>query len=308
MNPTATLSFCALGLLLSACATPTVKKELDTGSPGDDTADSGDTGTGQALTLDNCTTTIAEGVPQFYTDFFLCSDISVDGARVVIHTHDLPPHPSAYYPTTDPNYEPWDDRGGEYHQNPNTLSTQDTFVWVPLEPVAKGITVTPEMVDGFATTSDDEYHGGALGVGIDSVVLFAGFAAPNDDISQEQYTFDTWEGHPQESGAYHHHSPNPGALSVMVQKGYATTNVPGSAENELYGIACDGTVLLGCTELDGSAPDETDFDGQNGHVGNIVGPDGTVYFEGRYHTHLCPGLYNDAYMAEIQYYDACETR
>ncbi len=280
-----------------------------TGSDSGDSAttDSGDTAA-TALTLANCATTVASDVPKFYQDFFRCADIAIDGDSVMIHTHDLPPHPSSYYPTTDPNWEAWDDRGGDYHQNPNTLSTQDSYVWVPLSPVAKGITVTSDMVDGFATTSTEEYNGGALGVGLDSVLLFAGFAAPNDDISQEQYTFDTWDGHPQETGVYHHHSPNPGALSVLVAEGLATTNVPGNAEIELYGIACDGTVILGCTELDGSTPDEGDFDGQNGHVADIVGPDATVYFTGRYHQHVCPGKYNDAYFAEIQYYTTCETR
>lgn len=298
-------------LLLAACGTKTV----DDSAVGDsaDSADSGDSGDSgdAALTLQSCTTTIADDVPQFYKDFFRCAEIAIDGDRVAIHTHDLPPHPSAYYPTTDPNYEPWDDRGGAYHQNPNTLSTQDNFVWVPLDPVAKGITVTSDMVDGFATTSDDEYHGGALGVAPDSVLMFAGFAAPDDDIAQEEYTFDTWSGHPQETGAYHHHGANPAALAVMVDLGLATTTTPGAAEVELYGIACDGTVILGCTELDGSTPDASELDGQNGHVGDIVGPaalGGVTYFTGRYHQHVCTGVYTDPYFAEIQYYDACESR
>ena len=105
---------------------------------------------------------------------------------------------------------------------------------------------------------------------------------------------------------YHDHSPNPGQLAVMVYNGYATTNVAGSAEIELYGIMCDGTVVLGCTELDGSTPSSADFDAQNGHLGDIVGADGTVYFTGRYHTHVCPGQFADAYFPEIQYYQACE--
>ncbi len=292
-----------LPLVLLACSAPTdTTGAFDTQPP----EDSGDTGGAPELTLENCPTSATDDVPGFYTTFFRCSEIGVDVDAVEFHTHNLPPHRSAYYPEGDPNWEAWDDRGGAYTQNPNTIATQDTLLWVPNEPVAKGITVTTALVDGIGGTSPEEYRGGPAGMGLDGVVLFSGAAGPQDDIAQEQYTFDTWDGHPQEQGVYHHHSPNPADLAVLVYNGFSTTDVAGSAEIELYGIACDGTVILGCTELDGSQPDSSDFDAQNGHVRDIVGPDGAVYFSGRYHTHVCPGLYSDAFFPEIQYYDRCD--
>jgi len=39
---------------------------------------------------------------------------------------------------------------------------------------------------------------------------------------------------------------------------------------------CVGTVVLGCTELDGSEPAAADFDAQGGHEHDLAGADGTV--------------------------------
>jgi hypothetical protein len=256
-----------------------------------------------ARTLENCETSIADEVPLFYQDFYRCADIALAGDEIAITTIDLPPHASPYYPPDDPNWVAFDERGGTHFQNPNEIAEQSMTVTVPVEPVAKGITVTAELVDLTAGTSDDEYPGGN-GVQIDGTLLFAAMAAPGDDITEEEYTFDTWEGHPQNTGIYHHHGPNPAGLAALVALGFATTDTPGEAELEVYGIMCDGTVILGCTEMDGSAPAGT-FDAQGGHVHDLVGEDGTTYFSDRYHTHMCEPLTGHGYTPEIQYYEGC---
>jgi hypothetical protein len=89
---------------------------------------------------------------------------------------------------------------------------------------------------------------------------------------------------------YHYHSAAPGPLDLV------------GAGGELYGILCDGTLVLGCTELDGTAVAEGDFDAQSGHVHDIVDEGGTTHFSDRYHTHLCDGNPSE-YVPEIQYYD-----
>lgn len=260
---------------------------------------------GEARTLQNCETSVSTDVPAFFQELYLCADISLAGDSVTVSTTDLPPHPSPYYPTTDPNWEEWDDRGGDWHQNPNTISEQAKTFTIPVEPTAKGIMITADMVDLSAGTSDDEYPGG-VGLALDGTLIFAAMAAPGDDITEEKYTFDTWEGHPEMTGTYHHHSATPGPLAVLVEVGWATTDVPGSAEIEVYGVMCDGTVMMGCTELDGSAPDDSDLDAQAGHVHDLVAADGTTYFAERYHTHVCDGAYGHDYSPEIQYYEGCE--
>ena len=71
---------------------------------------------------------------------------------------------------------------------------------------------------------------------------------------------------------------------------------------------CDGTLILGCTELDGSDPFSSDFDAQNGHLQDIK--DGTnVFPPNRYHTHICTDTYTDhKFTPEIQYYDECNEK
>jgi hypothetical protein len=70
---------------------------------------------------------------------------------------------------------------------------------------------------------------------------------------------------------------------------------------EIYGIMCDGTVVLGCTEADGTAP-AGDLDAQGGHV-HDVGDGTTTWFTARYHTHVCES--GRRFTPEIRYYEAC---
>ncbi len=288
-------------LMMLALACTTAEDSAD----GDDVTHDGVDDEG-LRTLDSCAESFAADVPAFYSTYFRCIDISMDGDEVVLGTNDLPPHKSSYYPESDPNWEAWDDRGGEYTQNPNSIATQGFVIRIPAAPVAKGITITDALVDLTMMTSDEEYSAGTIGVGLDGVSLYNATAGPGDDIRDEKYGFDMWEAHPSPDSAYHHHSPNPGALAVLVAAGFATTSVPGTAEVELFGINCDGTVVLGCTELDGSDVAAGELDAQGGHLGDLRDADGTTHFEGRYHTHMCAAIDVDAFTPEIQYYDSCE--
>ena len=274
------------------------------------TGTSGGTGGGSSAerTLDNCGTTIAADVPDFYKKYFRCVDISMSSGDVVIKTVDLPPHKSAYYAESDPNWVAFDTQGGTHFHNPNQLSKQSFTMQIASSPVDKGLTITKAMVDGQGGTSFDEYHPkptGTPGVSLDGVAMFHGVAAPGDDLAKQAFSFDPYEWHPEMSCAYHYHGDSPGPLEVLLAAGLVKSAKPGSAEVELYGIMCDGTLLLGCTELDGSAADPSGFDAQNGHVHDIT--DGaTMHFKARYHTHVCPGkLGGDAFSPEIQYYVKC---
>ena len=257
--------------------------------------DSGSAASGER-TLDTCETSIDASVPAPYATLFRCVTMTATSTDLVITTRGLPPHRSYYYGASSPNYEAWDARGGAYHANPNTLSEHDATFTIPLDPVSRGLTITAGLVDGVVNTSGSEYHGGSVGVALDSTLLFDALAAPGDDISQEQYTFDEWNAHPAPSGEYHYHEGSPGPLAVLARTG--TTGV------EAYGLMCDGTVVLGCTELDGSTPDQSDLDAQNGHTGTV----GTL--TARYHVHLCPSwtAHPRPYTPEIQAYSTCNVR
>ena len=146
---------------------------------------------------------------------------------------------------------------------------------------------------------------GAAGVALDSVVMFNPLAAPGDDIEDEKYTFDNYNGHPAGT-TYHYHTNTPGPLEVLKRMGLTTSTTPGSAAMEVFGVMCDGTLIMGCTEADGSAPDSAGFDAQNGHVHDIKDKSGAVLLAGRYHTHVCPTQFkNHRFTPEIQYYDSC---
>lgn len=74
---------------------------------------------------------------------------------------------------------------------------------------------------------------------------------------------------------------------------------------ELYGVMCDGALVMGCKELDGADPNKTDFDAQNGHTHDVTARD--VSLPGRYHVRICPN-WSDApraYTPEVQVYDRC---
>jgi hypothetical protein len=257
-------------------------------------------------TVDTCATQVAAGAPAFYARFFRCVTITTTATGVAIATQDLPPHPSNYWSTDDPDHVAFDtSRGAAYHANPNLIAAQTIAIAVPTTPAAGGGAVQDAEVDLMAHTSGREYALGPIGVALDGTALYAGFAAPGDDLAAEAYTFDDFDGHPDQRGAYHYHSATPGPLEALRAEGVITHATPGAAEVELYGVLCDGTIVLGCTELDGGAPVGA-LDAQGGHVGDVEDAAGTMYFAARYHVHVCTSAAKGhLYTPEVHYYAAC---
>ncbi len=256
----------------------------------------------------SCETNIADDVPEFYRTYFKCVTVTKTGDSVTVATDALPPHASYYYGTGNSNFSMFDtSRGQSYKPNPNTLSKKPFAIRVPNTPVAKGLIINAALVDGVVASSTEEFGLGPAGVALDSVALFNPLARPGDDIENEKYTFDEFNAHPTPNGTYHYHSASRGPLDVLVAAGIATSAIPGSASVELFGIMCDGTVVLGCTELDGApAPRSRDLDAQAGHVGDLKDAHGTTHFAARYHTHVCPSREDSyRYTPEIQYYKIC---
>lgn len=302
-----------LSLLAMACTAGTDKEDPDT----DDTevvdtvdtvvidtdVDDTDVVDDSIVTVANCETDIAAGASAFFANYFLCVDVAASGADMTITTDGLPPHQSPYYETTDPNYVAFDTRGGTHNQNPNTLAAGNTSLTIPSSPVAKGITIDTSIVDNEMGTSDEEYSGGPVGVALNGVVIFAAMAAPPDVLADEAFTFDLYEGHPAGTN-YHYHFNTPGPLEVLENKGLTTSTVPGEGDIEAYGVMCDGTVVMGCTEFDGSAPSDADFDAQNGHLHDMNDGAGTTILSNRYHTHVCLSEWPDyPFFPEIAYYE-----
>lgn len=257
-------------------------------------------------TYESCTTQIADDVPAFYKTYFRCVNISMSNGAVVISSDGLPPHKSYYYGSAHALYAAFDfSRGADYHPNPNTLKEQSLSITVPASPKARGLSIDSALVDGNVGGSN-EYKMGAAGIALDGVALFNPLAAPGDDIEDEKYTFDDYNAHPTNDGTYHYHTVTKGPLELLSYLGLASSDTPGKADIEVYGVMCDGTVLLGCKELDGSAVSAGDLDAQNGHVHDIKDKAGTVHFAGRYHAHVCETIGSHKFTPEIQYYDSCK--
>ncbi len=260
----------------------------------------------EQITLENCTGTISDNAPEFYKQYFSCVDVSVSGSSTVISSDNIPPYQSWYFTENHPNYIEYISQGSGYFQNPNTISEQSISISIPSSPVSRNLTIDDSMVDGIAQNNQYEYPMATVGLALNGVAIFNPIAAPPDDIEDEKFSFDLYSGHPTFDGTYHHHSTTKGPLEVLLDKGLITTAVVGSAEIELYGIMCDGTVILGCTELDGSTPDDSDFDAQNGHLHDISDSNGTTHFSNRYHTHVCTETFTGhKFTPEIQYYEGC---
>jgi hypothetical protein len=284
-----TLVFLAFGL--AACSSSPTDTSANDAAPAVETGTDAAT-TGGALTLASCKTSIAADAPPFFATYFKCVTITTTADAIVIESQGLPPHLSYYYGAGDPNFAPFDTtRGSEYMPNPNKLKAKSLRVSVAKDPKAKGLTVTSAMVDGVVGTSTEEYSLGPVGIALDSVAIFNPLAAPGDDIEKEKFTFDDYNAHPAPDGTYHYHTTSKGPLEVVSAAGKS---------GEVYGVMCDGTIVLGCDELDGAAPGT--LDAQGGHVGDVKDATNT-WFTGRYHVHVCTT--GRKFTPEIQYYASC---
>ena len=265
-------------------------------------------------TLDNCETDIATDVPEFFHDYFQCvtarmSTVDEDGRQYInLYFDSQPPYQTWYYDTTGvtssehPNWIPFQETSTIDAMTPGVITELDLVISIPVNPGSdlnpvRDLTINGNLVDGEVGTSNYEYPMGVIGSALNGVTMYNPCAAPGDLIENEASTFDLYNGHPTGpamGNTYHYHTNSPGPLEVLEHKGLVTNTTPGSAEIEVFGINCDGVVVLGCTELDEEAVDPTDWDAQNGHVHDMVGADGTVYFEDRYHTHICYTEITDA--------------
>ena len=294
-------------LVLSIACSGTKQTDTATNET-NDTNETDDTNETESSLLDDCQTNIDSDVPEFYQMYFTCVDIEMNGDAVVITSDGLPPHLSYYYGQGHEYYTEFDTSGerSEYSPNPNTIASQNHSLEIPANPVSKNLTIDASLVDGAVNSSSDEYGMGTVGLALDGVSIFNSLAAPGDVIENEVFSFDSYNAHAEMSGNYHYHTDTMGPLEVLQHAGYTTSAIPGEGEIEVYGMMCDGTIVMGCTELDGSAPTTDDFDAQNGHLHDLTDLDGTTHFTNRYHTHICTGSFtNFLFTPEIQYYNTC---
>lgn len=206
----------------------------------------GTSGTGESTPATSASSTPAAGLPAIYSKFDKAVTVSLDGDMVKLTTKDQPNHKSPYWGTTSALYEA---PHAGMQQNPNSIVAQNYVLRVPANP-AVATSVSPTHLD-------------AIGIATNGVVLFNQYAAGNQPLTNEIFSFDRFNGHPAQRGQYHYHM-EPKAL---------TDN-----DAALVGVMLDGFPIYGKKDADGSTPT---LDEANGHVGVTAD-----YPAGIYHYHV----------------------
>jgi hypothetical protein len=177
----------------------------------------------------SCVTNIASDAPDWIKNNFHCVTVKVCSSTYVFTTNDLPPYKTAYYGTSSANYTAWDTQSGTRNKNPNTIASQSITMTIPKTPTLKTSSLDATMGAGID----------AVGISTYGVVYFNNQAAPGDSLATEFQTMDTGDGHPQNTGKYHHHT-EPVKLT--------------SNDSKLIGVALDGYPIYGKKAQDDTYP------------------------------------------------------
>lgn len=241
-------------------------------------------------------------LPWYLEGYAQCVHISEAGGYLHTRSNGLPPHATFFYDNSSKNFVmPEDDINIDEQ---GVLVEKLIYLAVPKSPESKDIEISSDMIDGEQGTNEHEYPKGVVGIAINGVP-FIKFHSEGPI----EATLDSYNGHVDEASTYHYHGPSKGALEVLEYEGSVDNPVVGEAEKEIYGIMCDGTIVLGCTELNGSEPDSSDFDAQNGHSHTMKKKWGKSFLKNRYHVHICPDRFPGVTgLPEIQYYSECEVK
>lgn len=227
---------CTMTLALGACT----KNSTSTSSEEtvDTTCTSG-TDKVETVTMINsptavsCTTNISPDAPDWIKNNFHCVTVKACASTYVFTTNNLPPYKTAYYGTSSANNATFPSTGlsdnSARTKNPNTIASQSITMTIPKTPTLK-------------TSSFDVTAGSGLdclGLTTYGVCIFNNQAAPGDSLATEFQTMDNGDGHPQNTGKYHHHT----------EPFYLTDD-----DSSLIGVMMDGYPVYGKKKQDGSYP------------------------------------------------------
>jgi hypothetical protein len=193
-------------------------------------------------------------LPAVYEKIYGATDVYLDGDFVVIKTTGTPDHKSPYY--TGANFEAYNGTNPNFVKNPNSIAAQNYTFRIPVNPaVSSNHAATPL---------------GAIGVSLNGVPFYNQYAGPNQPLTNEINSFDQYNGHPQQMGAYHYH----------VEPLYLT-NAEG--DDALLGFLLDGFPVYGPME-NGVTVTDASLDDYHGHS------HATADFpNGIYHYHISSG-------------------
>jgi hypothetical protein len=202
------------------------------------------------------TTTVGANVPDVYKKIYGALSITVEGNYVVIKTNDLPDHKSPYYTGTQwaaAKYEAYNGSNSQFVLNPNRIAEQSITFKIPLNPTE--------------ATTKQATPGGAIGVSLNGVSFFNQYAAMNAPLTNEINSFDQYNGHPQQQGAYHYH----------IEPYYLTA---AKGKDALLGFLLDGFPVYGPYE-NNAVVSASSLDAYHGHKHAT-----SDYPAGIYHYHI----------------------
>lgn len=181
--------------------------------------------------------------------------IRFEKSSMVIHTANLPNHPTGRFP--------------ELRGNPSYITQQDMTVYLPLEPKERA---GHQVIDEH--NSNGALNMGPIGIATNGVVFFNPFDMGNTDATD---MMDRCCGHPQQQGTYHYHK-----YPVCVNTPF---NDEATGHSPLLGFAFDGYPVYGPYEEKGvlamDATGEKALNGFNGHFDAERG----------FHYHVTPGRF-----------------
>lgn len=195
-------------------------------------------------------------------------DVTIEGDQLVIHSTDVPDHPSPYFGTGSASYEGYDGTNPHYMQNNFQITEQSMTYRIPRYPrTADQVSATPL---------------GPIGVAVNGVAFFNQYAGNGQPLSFEINSFDQYNGHPQMSGVYHYHVE---PLYITAERG----------SDALLGLLLDGFPVYGPVE-DGKRLTNADLDAEHGHFGPTA-----EFPDGIYHYHVtdeAPYINGDGFHGE----------
>ncbi len=159
------------------------------------------------------------------------------GDRRILTLTGLPTTPTGIFPIApqDPAYR--------YDRNPNAIRPQVIRIAVP---------AAPELAPEASCAP------GAVGVLLNGAALFSALDAPGRDAAAHEAQ-DACQGHPQESGLYHHHQVSRCLLDADA----------GPGPSRLMGYALDGFGIYGPRDETGRALSTADLDECHGRTGPV---------------------------------------
>lgn len=244
-------------LTLFACDKSALNLEPSTTSTANSQQNTNTNSSGNTTTTNTNTTTNTSTVDisVLKAKFGSNVTVSVDGDYLVIKSNGVPDHKSPYFKGTTWESSLYEAYNGtaKFSQNPNVIKSQNLTFRIPLKP--------KEATSKTATSL------GPIGVAINGVPFFNQYAAMNAPLTNEIFSFDQYNGHPQQQGQYHYHV-EPTAITKAKGK------------TAFLGLLLDGFPVYGPTE-NGKTVSNTDLDKYHGHIHAT-----TEFPNGIYHYHV----------------------